>query len=90
MAGNASAIRLSSRAGPWLVDESRRVVVRHRPAEALRIVNVPSKEQLAEALTAFIHKWNETAHQCNGTTKSVAKVTAKCQSEHPKPLATAA
>ena len=56
----------------------------------LRIVDFPSKEKLAERLMAFIDEWNETAHPFNWTTKSVAKVMAKCQSEDSKPLAAAA
>jgi hypothetical protein len=56
----------------------------------LRIVDFPSKEQLAERLMAFMAQWNETAHPLNWTTKSVAKVMAKCQREDPKPLAAAA
>jgi transposase len=56
----------------------------------LRIVDFPSKEKLAERLMAFIDEWNETAHPFNWTTKSVAKVMAKCQSENSKPLAAAA
>jgi hypothetical protein len=53
-------------------------------------VDFPSKEKVAERLMAFIDEWNETAHPVYWTTKSVAKVMAKCQSEDPKPLATAA
>jgi hypothetical protein len=53
-------------------------------------VDFPSKEKLAERLMAFIDQWNETAHPLNWTTKSVAKVMAKCQSEDSKPLAAAA
>jgi hypothetical protein len=56
----------------------------------LRIVDFPSKEKLAERLMAFIDEWNETAHPFNWTTKSVAKVMAKCQSEASKPFGVAA
>ena len=56
----------------------------------LRIVDFPSKEKLAERLMAFMDEWNETAHPFHWTTKSVARIMAKCQSEDPKPLATAA
>src|SRR4051812_503815 len=56
----------------------------------LRIVDSPSKEKLAERLTAFMDEWNETAHSFHWTTKSVARIMEKCQSEDSKPLATAA
>ena len=56
----------------------------------LRIVDFPSKEKLDERLMAFIDEWNQTAHPFNWTTKSVAKVMAKCHSEDSKPLAVAA
>ena len=55
----------------------------------LRIVDFPSKEKLAERLMAFMDEWNETAHLFHWTTKSVTRIMAKCQSEDPKPLATA-
>jgi hypothetical protein len=51
---------------------------------------VGSGVEVAERLMAFIDEWNETAHPFNRTTKSVAKVMAKCQSEESKPLAVAA
>jgi hypothetical protein len=56
----------------------------------LRIVDFPSKEKLAERLMAFIDEWNEKPHPFNWTTKSVAKVMAKCQSETLRPLDVAA
>ncbi len=56
----------------------------------LRIADFPSKEHLAERLMAFISEWNEIAHPFNWTSKSVAKVMAKCQIEDTKPVATAA
>jgi hypothetical protein len=56
----------------------------------LRIADFASEEQLAERLMAFINEWNEVAHPFNWTTKSVAKVMAKCQAEEIKPAATAA
>ena len=56
----------------------------------LRIADFASKEQLAERLMAFIREWNEIAHPFNWTSKSVAKVTAKCQTEEVQPVATAA
>jgi transposase len=47
----------------------------------LRIADFPSKEHLAQRLMAFIREWNEIAHPFNWTSKSVAKVMAKCQIE---------
>src|SRR3954453_12989785 len=56
----------------------------------LRIADFASKEHLAERLKAFIRQWNEGAHPFNWTTKSVAKVMAKCQIEDAKSLTEAA
>jgi transposase len=56
----------------------------------LRIADFPSKAHLAERLMAFLSEWNEAAHPFNWTSKSVAKVMAKCQIEDAKPLAEAA
>lgn len=56
----------------------------------LRIVDFPNKERLAERLMAFISEWNEIAHPFNWTSKSVAKVMAKCRLEDAKPAALAA
>jgi DDE superfamily endonuclease len=56
----------------------------------LRIADFASKEHLAERLMAFIGEWNEIAHPFNWTSKSVAKVMAKCQIEAVEPAATAA
>jgi transposase len=56
----------------------------------LRIADFPSKEHLAERLMAFISEWNEIAHPFNWTSKSVAKVMAKCHAEDAKPVAVAA
>jgi transposase len=56
----------------------------------LRIADFADKDQLAERLMTFIREWNENAHPFNGTSKSVAKVMAKCQTEASKPLAAAA
>jgi transposase len=47
----------------------------------LRIVDFPNKENLAERLMAYIRQWNQTAHPFHWTSKSVAKVMAKCQLE---------
>ena len=51
----------------------------------LAIVDFASKAELAEKLQQFMAQWNEQAHPFNWTTKSVAKVMAKCQ---PVPMAT--
>jgi transposase len=56
----------------------------------LRIADFASKEALAERLMAFIREWNEIAHPFNWTSKSVAKVMAKCQIEDAASLAMAA
>jgi hypothetical protein len=56
----------------------------------LRIADFASKDHLAERLMAFIGQWNEIAHPFNWTSKSVAKVMAKCRIEEAKPLAGAA
>ena len=56
----------------------------------LRIAAFPSKEHLAERLMAFISEWNEIAQPFNWTSKSVAKVMAKCGIEEVQPVATAA
>jgi transposase len=56
----------------------------------LRIADFADKDHLAERLMAFIREWNEIAHPFNWTSKSVAKVMAKCQIEEVKPLVEAA
>jgi transposase len=56
----------------------------------LRIADFPSKDALAERLMAFIREWNEIAHPFNWTSKSVAKVMAKCQIEDTNRLVEAA
>jgi hypothetical protein len=38
-----------------------------------------TKAELAERLQQFIGEWNEQAHPFRWTTKSVARVMAKCQ-----------
>ncbi len=45
----------------------------------LRIANLANKAALAERLRAFISEWNQVAHPFKWSTKSVAKVMAKCQ-----------
>jgi transposase len=46
----------------------------------LAIVDFASKAELAEKLQQYIAQWNEQAHPFKWTTKSVAKVMAKCES----------
>ena len=48
----------------------------------LRIVDFADKAVLAERLLAFVSQWNEHAHPFNWSTKSAAKVMAKCQLAH--------
>lgn len=45
----------------------------------LAIADFADKSQLAERLRAFITQWNEHAHPFNWTSRSAAKVMAKCQ-----------
>jgi transposase len=45
----------------------------------LRIADFADKAALAERLRAFIAEWNRVAHPFNWSTKSVAKVMAKCK-----------
>jgi transposase len=56
----------------------------------LRIADFASREHLAERLMAYISQWNEIAHPFNWTSKSVAKVMARGQTEDAKLLAPAA
>jgi transposase len=51
------------------------IVQRKRP----RIADFADKAALAERLAAFIDEWNRVAHPFNWSTKSVAKIMAKCQ-----------
>jgi len=44
----------------------------------LRIADFADKAALAERLAAFIDEWNQVAHPFNWSTKSVAKIMAKC------------
>jgi hypothetical protein len=53
--------------------------LRWRPRKRLRIVGFTDKAVLAERLLAFVSQWNQHAHPFNGSTKSAAKVMAKCQ-----------
>jgi transposase len=45
----------------------------------LQIADFADKQQLAERLLAFVAEWNEHAHPFRWSTKSVAKVMAKCE-----------
>jgi hypothetical protein len=47
----------------------------------LQIADFADKPHLAERLLAFVTEWNERAHPFQWSTKSVAKVMAKC--DHP-------
>jgi hypothetical protein len=46
----------------------------------LQIADFADKHHLAERLLAFVAEWNEHAHPFQWSTKSVAKVMAKCAS----------
>lgn len=46
----------------------------------LQIADFADKKHLAERLMAFVAEWNEHAHPFRWSTKSVAKVMAKCES----------
>jgi transposase len=52
----------------------------------LRIADFADKKHLAQRLMAFVAEWNEHAHPFQWSTKSVAKVMAKCEN----PMAKAA
>jgi len=45
----------------------------------LGIADFAAKAELAERLQAFIREWNEVAHPFAWSTKSVAKIMAKCE-----------
>ena len=45
----------------------------------LAIADFADKAELAECLIAFITQWNQHAHPFNWTSKSVAKIMAKCE-----------
>jgi transposase len=51
----------------------------------LRIADFADKAALAERLAAFIDEWNRVAHPFNWSTKSVAKIMAKCQRAEVQP-----
>jgi hypothetical protein len=50
----------------------------------LCIADFSDKAELAERLQAFIGEWNEVAHPFAWTTKSVAKIMAKCEPALPE------
>ena len=45
----------------------------------LQIADFADKKPLAERLLAFVAEWHEHAHPLRWSTKSVAKVMAKCE-----------
>ena len=45
----------------------------------LTIADFADKADLERKLTLFIEQWNEHTHPFNWTSKSVAKVMAKCE-----------
>jgi transposase len=64
--------------GSWMhqVEQWFSILQRKR----LRIADFADKQHLAERLMAFVAEWNEHAHPFQWSTKSVAKVMAKCES----------
>jgi hypothetical protein len=50
----------------------------------LRIADFANKAHLAERVMTFVAQWNEHAHPFQWSTKSVAKVMAKCEITLPK------
>ena len=57
------------------VEQWFRILQRQR----LRIADFADKAASAERLQAFITEWNQVAHPFKWSTKSVAKVMAKCE-----------
>jgi transposase len=49
----------------------------------LCIADFADKAALAERLQAFVREWNQVAHPFKWSTKSVAKIMAKCESQVP-------
>jgi len=47
--------------------------------QRLQIADFADKKPLAERLMAFVAEWNAHAHPFRWSTKSVAKVMAKCE-----------
>jgi transposase len=56
----------------------------------LRIADFADKTELAQRLQAFITEWNQVAHPFHWTTKSVAKIMAKCELTTQQPATVAA
>jgi hypothetical protein len=50
----------------------------------LQIANFADKQHLAQRLLAFVAEWNAHAHPFQWSTKSVAKVMAKCENSMAK------
>jgi hypothetical protein len=50
----------------------------------LRILDFADLDQLADRLMSFVTEWNAQAHPFNWSTKSVAKVMAKCELHTPQ------
>jgi hypothetical protein len=53
----------------------------------LRISDFSDLDHLAERLMAFVAEWNDHAHPFNWSSKSAAKVMAKCDPQIIHPLA---
>jgi len=53
----------------------------------LQISDFPNLDHLAERLMAFVAQWNAHAHPFNWSTKSAAKVMAKCEASTPLAIA---
>ena len=45
----------------------------------LKIADFADKKHLSQRLLAYVTHWNKRAHPFNWSTKSVAKVMAKCE-----------
>jgi uncharacterized protein involved in tolerance to divalent cations len=69
-------VPLSTRA--LLLDEPSRAVVLALGRKRLQSADFADKKHLAERLMACVAAWNEQAHPFRWSTKSVAKVMAKC------------
>ena len=52
----------------------------------LKVVDFADKKALSERLSAFVKEWNEIAHPFAWSTKSAAKIMAKCNIENHKNL----
>jgi transposase len=63
--------------GSWMNQAEQWFSILQR--KRLRIADCADKAALAERLEASIDEWNRVAHPLNWSTKSVAKIMAKCQ-----------